>query len=270
MNFSVLISIYTHDNPTFLQRALESIWDDQTLQPTQIVVVEDGPISTYLENIVSQFAKKAPVVRVRLKKNMGLGNALQVGVLHCTYELIARMDADDISVPTRFEQQIKFLEMYSEVDVLGSNISEFVDNENLIKCIREVPEINQNIIERHKLRNAINHVSVIFKKSKVIEVGNYQKMLFFEDYYLWSRMMVGNMVFYNIQKSLVLVRVGTNMIGRRKGFNYVRYEMRHFLMLYRIGFMNFIELVKALFIRLPVRFLPYSILTFFYTNVIRK
>jgi glycosyltransferase involved in cell wall biosynthesis len=106
MSLSVLMSVYYKENPEYLQQALESIWDAQTLKPDEIVLVEDGPLTTELYSILTNWKNKLDKIlkRVPLEKNEGLTKALNMGIEHCSGEFIARMDSDDISCPNRFEE----------------------------------------------------------------------------------------------------------------------------------------------------------------------
>ena len=95
--FSVLMSVYHKDDPTYLDTALNSL-TEQTAVPDEIVLVKDGPVSQQLEEVIDAFHKKFCNLKiVALEKNSGLGNALNQGLKHCSHELVARMDSDDIS-----------------------------------------------------------------------------------------------------------------------------------------------------------------------------
>ena len=125
MKFSVLISSYCKDVPAELALALKSIWDDQTRKPDEIVIVKDGPLTEELDSVIDGFAQTAPVKIVSLPQNRGLGMALAEGVTHCTHELIARMDGDDISHHDRFEKQLVFMEQNPGIAICGGVIREF-------------------------------------------------------------------------------------------------------------------------------------------------
>ncbi|WP_108802671.1 glycosyltransferase [Aquimarina sp. Aq107] len=270
MKFSVLISVYKGDDALFLKQALESIWDYQNCKPNEIVIIKDGKLTLELDSIVDNFAKKAPVVLFALDENKGLGEALRIGVGKCQYKWIARMDSDDIAHPDRFNRQFAFLKNNESIDVLGSLIQEFTGSLENLTSTRVVPERHLEIRQRHKLKNAVNHVTVIINKEKLLSSGNYQSMLFFEDYFLWARMMMNKCKFYNLQESLVYVRVGNDMIGRRKGFFYAKNEMIFYKSLFKINFLTFLEFIKAVMFRVPLRFLPRNILSFFYKRIVRS
>lgn len=222
--FSVAMSVYSKDNPLHLKEALISITDDQTVKPDEIVLVVDGPINNELESVISFFDKKCNLKVIKLLCNKGLGNALRVASENCSHSLIARMDSDDISLPYRFEQQIKMFIDNPNLDVLGGNISEFFDNKNNIVDYRNVPKTNIEIKKYLKKRCPFNHVSVMLKKEALFKSGGYLDWHFNEDYYLWIRMFEAKCVFMNTGTVLVNVRASKDQFKRRGGFNYFRSE----------------------------------------------
>lgn len=225
--FSVAISVYKNDNPAYFERALSSITDEQTIIPDEIVLVVDGPIGNKLNEVIKKYQTKYNIFNViRLVKNTGLGNALKIAVENAKYELIARMDSDDISLPTRFETQLKYFMLNPDVDVVGGDITEFIDDESNVIGKRLVPMCNGDIREYMKVRCAMNHVSVMYKKSAVQAVGGYLDWFWNEDYYLWIRMQLNNAIFANTGTVLVNVRVGEEMYQRRGGIKYFQSEAK--------------------------------------------
>ncbi len=222
IKFSVLMSIYYKEKPANLKLALDSVIN-QTYKPSEIILVEDGPLTQELDLLIDNYRSKYDFIKIiKLKKNQGLGNALNVGLKHCKYEYVARMDTDDISLPNRFEKQFKFIESNPEYDVIGSNIIEFDDSTNEDISVRKVPEIHEEIVRYSKKRNPVNHVSVIFLKSSVLSVDSYQDCMYFEDYYLWMRMINRGFKFYNVQENLVRVRAGLSFSSRRGNLKYIK------------------------------------------------
>ena len=224
-SFSVAMSVYKSDNPDFFDRALSSITDEQTIIPNEIVLVVDGPVSNEINNVINKYEKKYEIFNViRLEQNGGLGNALKIAVKNATHELIARMDSDDVSVSTRFEEQLKYFEINPGIDIVGGDITEFIGEENNIVGKRSVPVSNDSIREYMKTRCAMNHVSVMYKKKSVESAGGYQDWFWNEDYYLWIRMWLNGAVFANTGSVLVNVRVGEEMYQRRGGSKYFESE----------------------------------------------
>ncbi|HWR18431.1 MAG TPA: glycosyltransferase, partial [Clostridia bacterium] len=169
MPFSVAMSVYKNDNAEFFDRALESIITAQTVIPDEVSLIVDGPVTDEIDTVIKKYLSLYAGLNVtRLSKNAGLGNALKLAVENCRNELIARMDSDDVSVSNRFEQQLDLFASYPDVDVIGGNISEFVDNEVNIVAHRNVPIGDAEIKEYLKKRCPLNHMSVMYKKSAVL------------------------------------------------------------------------------------------------------
>lgn len=223
--FSVAMSVYKNDNPTFFERALQSITVEQTIMPNEIVLVVDGPVPKEIDNVISTFESKYTFFNViRLPNNGGLGNALKIAVEKSKNQLVARMDSDDVSLPDRFEQQLRYFCEEPILDVVGGDITEFIDKEDNIVGKRVVPKSNSEIRNYMKYRCAMNHVSVMYKKDAILDVGGYKDWFWNEDYFLWIRMWLNNAVFANTGTTLVNVRVGDEMYQRRGGRRYFNSE----------------------------------------------
>lgn len=271
MNFSVLMSVYFKENPEFFAKALESTIN-QTLKPNEIVIVLDGKLTDELYAVIDKFKTEYPglINTVQLEQNVGLGKALEIGITQCKYDLIARMDSDDICLPERFEKQINFMIDNPDVKVLGSWIGEFEHDPAVIESIRKVPVQYDEVLKYAKTRCPLNHMTVVYWKDCVIEAGNYQTLLMNEDYYLWVRMLNKGFKMMNIPEILVYARAGSSMFKRRGGTQYIKSEwqlQKTFLE------MNFIDPKIFLFnivSRGFVRLLPNSIRGLIYKKVLRK
>lgn len=225
--FSVATSVYKNDRPEFVREALDSMLVSQTLRPTEIVLVEDGPVPSVLDGVIKEYEEKYPSIMtvIRLEKNGGLGNALKIGVNRAKCDIVARMDSDDICLPNRFEKQLAYLEAHPECDIVGGQMTEFIDSPENIVGRREVPLTNKEIYSFMKSRCALNHVTVMFRKASVLKVGNYQDWFWNEDYYLWVRMMMAKCQFANIPDVAVNVRSGADQYARRGGKKYFDSEI---------------------------------------------
>lgn len=257
MNFSILMSIYYKENPPYFDRAMQSIWDEQSVKPDEIVLVQDGKLSENLYMIIGEWKNKLGEVLkiVPLDQNVGLGDALNEGIKYCSHELIARMDTDDIALPNRFKKQLKIFEN-RDIDICSSWISEFDDDENIIISYRKIPEIYEDIVKYSRKRCPINHPAVMYKKSIVEKSGGYKKMMWFEDYYLWARMIVNGAKFYNIQEVLVNMRAGYGQLERRSGFKYAISEYKLQKEFLKLDFINYFEFVRNVLIRFISRIVP--------------
>ena len=224
--FSVVTSVYRNDKPEFVRVALDSMLVEQTLKPSEIVLVRDGSVPVDLERLLFEYeAKYSDVMHIiRLDKNGGLGNALKLGVENATYSLVARMDSDDICLPKRFEKQVAYMAEHQECDIVGGQMTEFIGEPTNVVGKRVVPKSNEAIYEYMKSRCALNHVTVMFRKDTILKVGNYQDWFWNEDYYLWVRMMMNKCVFANLSDVLVNVRSGEDQYARRGGMKYFKSE----------------------------------------------
>lgn len=224
--FSVITSIYKNDNPEFVRVALDSMLVKQTVKPTEIVLVRDGQVPATLDNLLNEYETTYPTVFniIRLEKNGGLGKALKLGVESAKYDIVARMDSDDICLPNRFELQLQYMEAHPECDIVGGQMTEFIGEPSNIVGKRIVPESNEDIYTYMKGRCALNHVTVMFRKDSILKVGNYQDWFWNEDYYLWVRMMMNKCVFANLSDVLVNVRSGEDQYARRGGMKYFKSE----------------------------------------------
>lgn len=265
MKFSVLMSIYYKEKPEYFNRAMQSIWDEQSVKPDEIVLVQDGPLTDELYSAIEEWKKKFGELFkiVLLEKNMGLGDALSEGIKHCSHDLIARMDTDDIALPDRFEKQLKVFEN-NDIDICSGWISEFDEDENIITSYRKLPEMHDDIIKYSKMRSPINHPAVMYKKVIVEKSDGYQKMMGFEDYFLWARMIMNGAKFYNIQETLVNMRAGYGQLERRGGLAYAKSELSLLKEFKKINFLTTSEYLKNVLIRVPVRLMPKSILKMVY------
>lgn len=225
--FSVCTSVYKNDKPDFVRVALDSMLEQQSVKPDEIVLVQDGPVPEELSLLLLEYESKYPMLMhvIRLEKNGGLGNALRLGVENAKYNIIARMDSDDICQPDRFEKQLTYLDAHPVCDIVGGQMTEFIDSPDNIVGRREVPLTNEEIYEFMKSRCALNHVTVMFRKEAVMKAGNYQDWFWNEDYYLWVRMMMADCKFANIPDVAVNVRSGADQYARRGGKKYFDSEI---------------------------------------------
>ena len=223
--YSVLMSLYIKEKPEYLRTAIQSIVD-QTYAPDEIVIVKDGLLTAELQSVLDGFSEKYPKLFniVGYEKNRGLGLALNFGLAHCRNELVARMDTDDIAKSDRCEKQIKAFKENSLLEIVGGDISEFVDTEDNIVAYRRVPKEDKAIKEHLKIRCPLNHVSVMYKKSAVLSAGGYLDLFWNEDYYLWIRMAENGANMANTGTVLVNVRTGADMYKRRGGKKYFASE----------------------------------------------
>lgn len=268
--FSVLMSVYTKERPEYLQASLNSLVK-QTVLPSEIVLVEDGPLSDELNQVVEKFDEAYPkLFRIKkLSKNKGLGKALNIGLLACKNELVARMDSDDIAVENRFAIQLTTM-IHEDLDIYGGQIIEFTNDIKNTLAKRIVPLQNNKIIKFAHKRNPFNHVTVMFKKSKIQMLGSYHTKPGYEDYDLWVRAIIAGLKLKNDPGILVYVRAGEDMVNRRGGIDYIKSMIGMRINFFKLGFYTKYDLFVTISTSTLSAILPTKIRYLFYYKVLRK
>jgi len=269
--FSVLLSVYEENQPDHLRIALESVLN-QTVAPAEVVVMADGPLPDELDEVIESFRRQHADTfqRVSLSENRGLGKALQVSVESCSHELVARMDADDVAVPDRFETQLEYLESNPEVDVIGGYVAEFDSDPADPDRIRKVPTGPENVREFAKVRCPTNHPTVMFRRDAVLSAGNYGSWRSMQDYELWMRMLTQGYVIDNVPTVLVNCRADSTLYRRRGGLKYIRLEVTLQRKFHRMGAISSSRFVSNLLVRVSVRAIPNQIREALYKRFLRR
>lgn len=268
--FSVLLSVYAKDNPVWVAQALDSVLNN-TVRPTEVAVAVDGPIPEELHTVLEEYAQKYPQIKlVPLERNSGLGMALQKGLEQCSYELVARMDADDISLPDRFEKQLTRFAQEPDLAVLGGTIEE-IDAESLQPvAIRRVPGTDAECKKFLKMRCPFNHMTVMFKKSLILQAGSYQPFHLMEDYYLWARCAAKGYHLGNLADIVLKARVNAAMYGRRGGWKYFKSNFALAGQLRQLGIIGWGTYIFNVCVRFCVQVLmPNSLREMFYKKTLR-
>lgn len=268
--YSVLMSVYAKEKPEYLQLSMQSMWE-QTVTTNDFVLVCDGLLTEDLNKVIADMEQEHhPVLNViRLDKNQGLGIALAEGILHCKNELVARMDSDDISRKDRCEIELQKFAENPKLDICGSHIIEFdgiIDNE----LSRRKVKLNHNdIVKFQKTRTAFNHMTVMYKKSSVLNAGNYQDCPLIEDSYLWVRMIMRGAWCANIDDYLVYARTGKEMIARRGGWNYLKKYIAGRKKILDTGFINYWEYLETVIAQIVVALIPARLRMFVFNQFLR-
>lgn len=268
--YSVLMSVYHKEIPNNLRASLDSMLK-QTAKADEIVLVCDGPLTEELDSVIETFCEEYPNLFkvIRLEKNEGLGNALSVGVMHCTNEFVARMDSDDISAPDRIEKQLALFDEKPHVGLVSGQIEEFDNKTGKAIAIRNVPCEHEEIYRLAKHRCPVNHVACMFKKSEILSAGNYRGVSH-EDYDLWTRMLVNGTVFENLPDILVYVRVGRSMYGRRGGLDYYKGAKMLEKNMLDMGFITRAQYSMNIFERFVGAIVPSGVRSVLYKVLMRK
>lgn len=205
-DFSVLMSLYEKESPILFDKALSSIVG-QELPPTEVVIVLDGPVGNELLGIIKKYRCMLPIKVVPIEHNVGLANALNVGLTNCDNEIIVRFDTDDLCFSSRFSQQVKYMVEHNDVDICGGQAQLIDINDNVIGTL-SVPKEHPDIV-RLIWSCPLIHPSVAFKKSKIQLINGYSPDagLRQDDYELWIRAAEAGLRFHNIQEHLVKYRI---------------------------------------------------------------
>lgn len=266
--FSLLMSIYHAESPKYLKESLESILNS-TILPSQIVMVIDGPISQELEFIINYYAARFEnFLRIRLDKNYGLGYALAQGLESCEFELVARFDCDDISFHDRFLKQLTCFKNNPNLVLVGGQIQEFSEMGNGSKRI--VPTDYESILNFAQKRNPFNHMTVMFKKSEILEVGNYQVLSGYEDYYLWLRLLKAKKYVENIPDVVVKARTGVAFSNRRGGMSYLKNSLAAINRFEREGLITNLSAWKRRIGQVIIILMPVTLREKIYNLILRK
>lgn len=254
-NYSVCLSVYRGDNCSYFQLALHSIFN-QSQMPNEVILVVDGPVGIDIDDVIATFSFNYNQMKViRLDHNYGHAIARRTGIDAANNEFVAIMDSDDIALPYRFEKQVAFLEQEPEISVCGGQINEFIGDVGHIVGRRVVPCEDSEIRHYIKSRCPFNQMTVMMRRSKVLEAGNYQDWYCDEDYYLWIRMMIVGCKFANLSDTLVYVRVGKDMYARRGGMNYFKSESKLQKYMWKNGIISFPQFAFNVLVRLCVQVL---------------
>tara|TARA_Y100000589_G_scaffold325855_1_gene364529 strand:+ start:758 stop:1618 length:861 start_codon:yes stop_codon:yes gene_type:complete len=266
--YDFLGSIYKNTKSHELLETFESI-RDQTKKPKNIFLVIDGDIEKGVDDLVNFYMNLLPIKKIPLKKNVGLGKALRIGLQKCESKFVLRFDTDDINLKNRAECIVKELNR-GDIDIVGSNFYEFVNNPNISFAKKVMPYTHNSIKSRIIFRNPINHPTVGFLKDSILKLnGGYRHFPFYEDYDLWIRALFNGLKFKNIDKELVAVRI-TDQRSRRTGLKLIKSEIRLLVTFFENSFFHGILFIPVLFCRILFALLPLNLVNFFFTNFFRE
>jgi len=179
--------------------------------------------------------------------------------------LVARMDTDDISLPRRFEKQVAFMESNHDIAASSAVLEEWDETFSRYNGERVLPNDMKEINKFSKYRNPLSHPVVIFRKSIVISVGGYPVLRGYEDYLLWSLLLIKGYKIANLPDVLLKQRAGNQMINRR-GSVPLKIELKALKYQHSIKFLNWYELFRNIIIRFLIRIPPGFIKKYFYKH----
>lgn len=267
--FCVLMALYGGDKPFLFEKAVHSVFSN-TLQPNQCIVVIDGPIPEDLKKVVSEFSDQYPLIEfIHLPHNIGLANALNIGLKAVKCDWVVRADSDDVNLPERFESLAMKLQRQPDLQLFGSAILE-VDESGKPLTVREVPSTEQEIRQFAKTRNPFNHMSVAYRLDAVIACGGYPAIFLKEDYGLWCHFLARKLLVANLKEILVHATAGMGMFHRRGGWAYAKSEWQMQILLVQSGLKGGIRAVIDGVLRATFFLIPASVRGFLYVHLLRK
>lgn len=268
--YSVLMSVYANDHPDWFETALQSMLD-QTVPPTEFVIVEDGPLTEGLLRVLDIYTAKHPqlIRRVALSECGGLGNAMRCGVLECACDWIARMDADDIAAAQRCEAELQAA-IDHNADIVGCDCEEFFESPEIRENRRLFPETHEELIRFSRRRTPFCHSAVMMKRSAVLDAGNYRDERLLEDYDLFVRMFENGAVGYNVKRVLFYIRVSRDFFNRRSGWGYTNRLLKFNVRLLRRGWMRSGDFIVRSAGNILVGLAPGGVRELIYKKVLRK
>lgn len=265
--YSVLMSLYVKEKPEYLRLAIDSMLN-QTVIPDEIVIVEDGPLNHELYSVLDEYEGK--IKRVRNEKNMGLGLALNVGLKKCRNELVARMDTDDISKPTRCEKQLKRFEQRPELAIVGAWVDEFAGVIDQVISTRVVPTDSDAIYNFAKKRSAFNHPVVMYRRSAVLKQGGYADLRRNQDVDLFGRMLFAGEKAENIDEALLWFRSNDDLAKRRKSWENTWSYIDTIRRFWKMGYSSFFDYAMIAIAQTGMYLMPVKLQHWIYKKFLRK
>lgn len=265
--YSVLMSLYKKEHPEYLRLSLDSMIN-QTVRPDEIVLVEDGPLTDELYEVIEEYKDYLHIVVN--EKNIGLGLALNAGLKACKNEFVARMDTDDISKPDRCEKQLLRFAQKPYLAIVGSHIDEFVGTPDNVISQRKVPTTSEAIYEYAKKRSAFNHPAVMYRKSAVLAEGGYSDLKRNQDVDLFGRLLFKGYKAENIDEALLWFRSSDELAIRRKSWENTKSYISTIKKFWKMGYSSFFDYIKVAIAQTGMYILPIKVQNWIYKKFLRK
>jgi glycosyltransferase involved in cell wall biosynthesis len=270
LKFSLLLPVYRADRPEHLRAAVHSSVHEQTRPPSELVLVRDGGVGAELQREIDELVASCPVpvVYLPLEHNVGLARALDKGLAAASHDVVARMDADDVSVQQRFEKQLPLIE--AGADIVGAALYEFAGDIGNVVLTRVPPLDPDWIRSAARFRDPFNHPTVVYRRAAVLAAGGYQDMRLMEDYLLFARMLANGAVPANLDDPLVYYRISDGAYARRGGRAMLRAEIELQRRFRRDGITTRREFVRNVIVRGGYRLAPEWLRRLAYRRVIAR
>ena len=218
---SVIMSTYKEDE-RLLRESIESILN-QTYKDFEYIIILDYPDNDVHKSVIEEYAIKDDRIHFYINEtNMGLTDSLNRGLSLCHGEYIARMDADDISLPDRLERQMKYLEK-NHYDLIGGITEMINENGSLLYSIKSVPTDPKKINKALRYSQCIAHPTWLGKKEVFEKNAGYRHMPLCEDYDFTLRAVLNGFVISNLNEPVLKYRMTSNSISRSNLFEQYLY-----------------------------------------------
>lgn len=273
IQFAAMLCLYRNNVAEEVDEALNAAFEKQEVIPDQLIVVFDGPVCDAVCAIIDQFELTHNVKRIVHEVCKGHGPARAAAINACSYDWIAIIDADDVSMPNRFSELTGIILQYPETAVVGGAITEFYVEHGVKVFDQEIkyPETPKAI--RHYLasRSPIAQPTAMLRVAAVRAVGNYQQWFNNEDYHLWMRLVAAGFCLRNTRQTVLWFRTTPDLFVRRGGLRYWYNEIRLQLFSLRLGTTNLFRVLIGGFVRFIVQvIMPAQLRMVFYKRILRK
>lgn len=265
--FTLLMPIYDRDDiDQLFIRAVGSVYKN-TVLPNHFILIVDGPVRESLRLKIMNVEASYKIEVLWLPNNVGIANALNIGLSKVKTEWVVRADADDYNLPNRFKAQVNL--MQQGYDLIGSAIQE-VDMKGENIAIKKPPLKHDAIKRFARYRNPFNHMTVAFRTSFARNCGGYPNIYLKEDYALWALMIKNGAKLANSSFALVKATAGRDMYKRRGGLLYAKSEIELQKHLVRCGIKSYYAAMYHGGLRSLVYLLPGFMRGLIYESVLRS
>jgi glycosyltransferase involved in cell wall biosynthesis len=220
---AVIMSLYKSDVIEYVKLATESILN-QSYADFDFYIQYDGYVQTDVDEYLSGIKDERIYIN-RRDENKGLAfslNELLGIIMPKQYEYIARMDADDISMPERFEKQIVFMEAHPETECLGTWAIE-IKSDGGEFYRKQMPETHEGCWVQFMIRDCMIHPTVMYRRSYIQKAGVYSLDTYFgEDTMMWAQGFAAGCKFANLPEYLFKFRLNDDFFNRRRGWKHAK------------------------------------------------
>lgn len=209
---SVIMSCY-NETSDILCEAINSILN-QTYSNIEFIIINDNPSNIELKELLYSYAKNPKIILIENKKNLKLPRSLNKAINVANGKYIARMDADDISLPYRIEREVNYLETHPVCALVCSNRDDINERSEIIRRSSSSVVSDKALSAILKFDSIISHPTVLIRTSVLKELHGYRPMPVSEDFDLWLRILTSNYQIHMLPEVLLKYRIRQNSMTR--------------------------------------------------------